>query len=112
MEAKRRGQCTSKIKALADIRPIAIDDADSIIRTVRLFCATPLKSRNIRLIQPQFHQNLYLKEEKPLLRNLTAEQQLRLEELDAELGDEKEKSELDKVVERETEGSPPVVSVN
>ncbi|MCJ1263679.1 Saccharopine dehydrogenase, partial [Lobaria immixta] len=26
-------ECTSKIKALADIRPIAIDDADSIIRT-------------------------------------------------------------------------------
>jgi homocitrate synthase len=25
-------ECTSKIKALADIRPIAIDDADSIIR--------------------------------------------------------------------------------
>jgi homocitrate synthase len=25
-------QCTAKIKALADIRPIAIDDADSIIR--------------------------------------------------------------------------------
>lgn len=24
--------CTAKIKALADIRPIAIDDADSIIR--------------------------------------------------------------------------------
>ena len=25
--------CTAKIKALADVRPIAIDDADSIIRT-------------------------------------------------------------------------------
>lgn len=25
--------CTAKIKALADIRPIAVDDADSIIRT-------------------------------------------------------------------------------
>jgi len=25
-------ECTAKIKALADIRPIAIDDADSIIR--------------------------------------------------------------------------------
>jgi homocitrate synthase len=25
-------ECTAKIKALADIRPLAVDDADSIIR--------------------------------------------------------------------------------
>ncbi|EGO54326.1 hypothetical protein NEUTE1DRAFT_68872 [Neurospora tetrasperma FGSC 2508] len=29
-------ECTAKIKALADVRPIAIDDADSIIRTFHL----------------------------------------------------------------------------
>ncbi|MCJ1465283.1 Saccharopine dehydrogenase [Pseudocyphellaria aurata] len=43
-------QCTSKIKALADIRPIAIDDADSIIRT--------------------FHQDLHHREEDPLPQGL------------------------------------------
>jgi len=33
MSEKQYKECTAKIKALADIRPIAIDDADSIIRT-------------------------------------------------------------------------------
>lgn len=28
--------CTAKIKALADIRPIAVDDADSIIRAFHI----------------------------------------------------------------------------
>lgn len=32
MTEKQYKECTAKIKALADIRPIAIDDADSIIR--------------------------------------------------------------------------------
>lgn len=32
MTDKQYKECTVKIKALADIRPIAIDDADSIIR--------------------------------------------------------------------------------
>ncbi|MCJ1347931.1 Saccharopine dehydrogenase, partial [Peltigera leucophlebia] len=63
-------ECTQKIKALADIRPIAIDDADSIIRT--------------------FHQNLYLKEEKPLLHNMTAEEKIKFEKAQRELNEEKE----------------------
>ncbi|KAL3464118.1 HMGL-like-domain-containing protein [Aspergillus heterothallicus] len=46
-------ECTAKIKALADIRPIAIDDADSIIRA--------------------FHRNLNSGENKPLL-DLTADE--------------------------------------
>jgi homocitrate synthase len=47
-------ECTAKIKAMADIRPIAIDDADSIIRA--------------------YHRNLKSGENKPLL-DLTAEEQ-------------------------------------
>ncbi|OAX77683.1 homocitrate synthase, mitochondrial [Emergomyces africanus] len=46
-------ECTAKIKQLADIRPIAVDDADSIIRA--------------------YHRNIKLGEDKPLL-NLTAEE--------------------------------------
>jgi homocitrate synthase len=47
-------ECTAKIKALADIRPIAIDDADSIIRA--------------------FHRSLKLGKEIDLLPNMTAEE--------------------------------------
>ncbi|KAG0156303.1 hypothetical protein PDIDSM_3480 [Penicillium digitatum] len=47
-------ECTAKIKAMADIRPIAVDDADSIIRA--------------------YHRNLKSGENKPLL-DLTAEEQ-------------------------------------
>ena len=39
--------CTQKVKALADVRPLAIDDVDSVIRT--------------------FHLNLATEEEEPLL---------------------------------------------
>jgi homocitrate synthase len=46
-------ECTAKIKAMADIRPIAVDDADSIIRA--------------------YHRNLKSGENKPLL-DLTAEE--------------------------------------
>ncbi|KAJ5643252.1 uncharacterized protein N7484_005759 [Penicillium longicatenatum] len=47
-------ECTAKIKALADIRPIAVDDADSIIRA--------------------YHRNLKSGENKPLM-ELNAEEQ-------------------------------------
>ncbi|KAJ5792366.1 uncharacterized protein N7503_008344 [Penicillium pulvis] len=47
-------ECTAKIKALADIRPIAVDDADSIIRA--------------------YHRNLKSGENKPLM-DLSAEEQ-------------------------------------
>ncbi|KAJ5796502.1 uncharacterized protein N7518_005042 [Penicillium psychrosexuale] len=47
-------ECTAKIKAMADIRPIAVDDADSIIRA--------------------YHRNLKSGENKPLL-DLSAEEQ-------------------------------------
>ncbi|EEQ33652.1 homocitrate synthase [Microsporum canis CBS 113480] len=48
-------ECTAKIKALADIRPIAVDDADSIIRA--------------------YHRNIKLGENKPLL-ELTEDQRV------------------------------------
>ncbi|KAH8590282.1 hypothetical protein B0O99DRAFT_745384 [Bisporella sp. PMI_857] len=47
-------ECTGKIKALADIRPIAVDDADSIIRA--------------------FHRSLKLGKDIDLLPNMTEEE--------------------------------------
>ncbi|KAK7518474.1 homocitrate synthase [Phyllosticta citriasiana] len=66
---------TAKIKALADVRPIAIDDADSIIRT--------------------FHLNLHSKEEQPLIADLTAEEQAKFEEAERQLTGEGEKRALE-----------------
>ncbi|MCJ1288625.1 Saccharopine dehydrogenase [Xylographa carneopallida] len=48
-------ECTTKIKALADVRPIAVDDADSIIRA--------------------FHRNIKLGQNAPLLKGLTEKEQ-------------------------------------
>lgn len=74
---------TQKIKALADVRPIAIDDADSIIRT--------------------FHLNLHSKEEQPLLPNMTAEEQAKFEQAEKELAGEKEKRALEATADAEAE---------
>ncbi|KAJ6008319.1 hypothetical protein N7540_012295 [Penicillium herquei] len=60
-------ECTAKIKALADIRPIAVDDADSIIRA--------------------YHRNLKSGEDKPLL-DLTAEEQAQFAAKEKELAQE------------------------
>lgn len=38
----------------------------------------------------QFHQNLYLKEERPLLVNMTAEEKFKFEQAQKELSEEKE----------------------
>lgn len=51
-------QCTQKIKALADVRPIAIDDADSIIRA--------------------FYRGIKLGKEVELLPNMTEEEKVML----------------------------------
>jgi len=59
---------TQKIKALADVRPIAIDDADSIIRT--------------------FHFNLHADEEQPLLPNMTPEEKAKFKKAEMELARE------------------------
>ncbi|KAK5139400.1 Saccharopine dehydrogenase, partial [Oleoguttula sp. CCFEE 6159] len=76
-------QVTTKIKALADVRPIAIDDADSIIRT--------------------FHFNLQAKVEKPLLPNMTEEEKVKFEKAERELAGEKEKRELDEIVDEQAD---------
>ncbi|KAI9793019.1 MAG: Saccharopine dehydrogenase [Piccolia ochrophora] len=73
--------CTAKIKAMADVRPIAVDDADSIIRG--------------------YHRNLKLGEDKPLLGDMTAEEQRKFEEKEAELNSVGKRSLDDKAREDE-----------
>lgn len=67
-------ECTAKIKALADIRPIAVDDADSIIRA--------------------FHRGLKLGKEVDLLPNLTEKEREALQVKEKEI-DIPEKRALD-----------------
>lgn len=71
---------TLKIKALADVRPLAIDDADSIIRN--------------------FHFNLSAENERPLL-NLTTEEKKKFAKAEMQLSAEKEKRELDATADSE-----------
>lgn len=73
-------QCTQKIKALADIRKLAIEDTDSIIRT--------------------FHYNLDAKEERPLM-NMTAEERAQFEAKEKELNGVPEKRKIDEVADAE-----------
>jgi len=75
--------CTAKIKAMADVRPIAIDDADSIIRT--------------------FHLNLHSEEEQPLLPNMTVDEKKKFEQAEKELNGEKEKRQLEVQADQEAE---------
>ena len=75
-------ECTTKIKALADVRPIAIDDADSIIRA--------------------FHRNVNLGIDKPLL-DLSQEEKVLFEKKERELRSEPEKRALEEEAEREGE---------
>ncbi|KAG9965716.1 homocitrate synthase, partial [Aureobasidium melanogenum] len=75
--------CTAKIKALADVRPIAIDDADSIIRT--------------------FHGNLHKENEDPLLPNMTEEEKKKFEQKQRELNGVTEKRELEDQADKEAE---------
>jgi homocitrate synthase len=72
---------TQKIKALADVRPIAIDDADSIIRT--------------------FHLNLTAapEDEKPLIPNMSAAEKKAFAKAEMELAGVKEKRALDEEAE-------------
>lgn len=60
---------------MADVRPIAVDDADSIIRA--------------------FHRSIKTGKEEPLLPNLTPEQQAKFEKAQKELNDLPEKRKLD-----------------
>ncbi|KAI9879182.1 MAG: Saccharopine dehydrogenase [Pleopsidium flavum] len=76
-------ECTTKIKAMADVRPIAVDDADSIIRA--------------------FHRNIKHGEDVPLLQDLTAEEKAIFEQKERELHGIPEKKALDAKVEEEIE---------
>lgn len=76
-------QVTAKIKALADVRKIAIDDTDSIMRA--------------------FHFNLHNEEEKPLIQGLTAEEKKRFAKAEAEIAGEKEKRAIDEIADAEAE---------
>ena len=76
-------ECTTKIKALADVRPIAVDDADSIIRA--------------------FHWNVKHGGNKPLLQGLTAEEKATFEKKEKEISGLPEKRALDEQVEKEVE---------
>jgi homocitrate synthase len=73
---------TLKIKAMADVRPLAIDDADSIIRT--------------------YHHNLNSKQEKPLLQ-LTEEEKEKFAKAEAELAKEDEKKALERKADEQAE---------
>ena len=75
-------QCTIKIKAMADIRQLAVDDVDSVIRS--------------------FHRNIQ-GENVPLLHGLTAEEEKKFQQKQEELGQEPGKRELDRVVDEQVE---------
>lgn len=77
-------ECTVKIKALADIRPLAIDDADSIIHAFY---------RNIK----------HGKNEKILLKNMSEKEQAQLEKAERELAAEPEKHKLEEEVAEQIE---------
>lgn len=78
--------CTTKIKALADVRPIAVDDADSIIRT--------------------FHGNLHKNTDDPLIPDLTPEEKKKFEQKQRELNGVHEKRELEEQVDNEPDVVP------
>ena len=75
-------QVTLKIKALADVRPLAIDDADSIIRN--------------------FHFNLSSEKERPLL-ELSPEEKKKFLKAEQDLSKEAEKRTIDQTVDQQAE---------
>lgn len=77
-------QCTAKIKAMADVRKLALEDTDIIIN--------------------QFYHNLNSEQEKPLLTDLTQAEQEALEKKERELSDQPEMKEINDLVEAQTNG--------
>ncbi|KAI4135573.1 MAG: hypothetical protein LQ341_005857 [Variospora aurantia] len=77
-------QCTAKIKAMADIRKLAIEDTDVIIN--------------------QFYHNLSNEHEKPLLSDLTLEEKKAFEKKELELNAEPEMNKLDSLANAHTNG--------
>lgn len=78
-------QCTTRIKAMADVRKLAIEDTDIIINT--------------------FYENLYVEshEAKPLLDDMTPEERRKFAQKEAELSKEPESQHLDQVVDKQTD---------
>ena len=71
-------ECTMKVKALGDVRPLAVDDVDSIINA--------------------FHRNIKLGEDGALLPDLSASEKASMEKMEKELRAEPEKRALDDLV--------------
>lgn len=71
-------QCTAKIKAMADVRKLAMEDTDLIINT--------------------FHKNLSADREQDLMPGMTMEEKKKFAKAEAELSNEPEKRELDATV--------------
>ena len=76
--------CTAKIKAMADVRHLAIEDTDTIINA--------------------FYENLYSESngEKPLLDDMTADEKTKFAQKEAELSQEPESQHLDQIVDQQT----------
>ena len=76
--------CTARIKAMADVRHLAIEDTDAIINA--------------------FYENLYSETngEKPLLDNMTDEEKKKFAQKEAELSQEPESNHLDQIVDQQT----------
>lgn len=77
-------QCTAKIKAMADVRKLAIEDTDVIIN--------------------QFYHNLSSETEKPLLADLTLEEKKAFEKNEMELNGEPEMKKLEQLANAHTNG--------
>jgi len=76
-------QCTTKVKAMADIRQLAVDDVDSVIRA--------------------FHRSITQGVDVPLLQDLTAEEEKKFLQKEREMRQEPERRELDQVVDEQVE---------
>lgn len=76
--------CTARIKAMADVRHLAIEDTDNIINA--------------------FYENLYSEKsaEKPLLADMTADEKTKFAQKEAELSQEPESQHLDQIVDQQT----------
>ncbi|KAL8938481.1 MAG: hypothetical protein Q9216_003871 [Gyalolechia sp. 2 TL-2023] len=77
-------QCTAKIKAMADIRKLALEDTDIIIN--------------------QFYHNLNSEQEKPLLADLTLAEKKAFAKKETELRDEPEMQKVDNLADAHTNG--------
>lgn len=77
-------QCTAKVKAMADVRKLAIEDTDVIIN--------------------QFYHNLSNDQDKPLLDDLTPEEKAAFAKKEKELDGVPEMDKINNVVEAQANG--------